>query len=158
MASINSVIEQSSNIKIVPESGCWVWQKSKAGMGYGVISFFKRNYYVHRAMYRIFYGEISRHNVVMHSCDNPSCINPLHLSQGSMKENVEDMWRKGRSVVNTDFFDGPNNPKLKFTEEQINSIRKDKAAGVTINKICKKYGVSKSYLWKICSRKTRSNI
>lgn len=34
--------------------------------------------------------------VVMHSCDNPACCNPRHLSVGSQSENMQDCSYKGR--------------------------------------------------------------
>lgn len=35
-------------------------------------------------------------DVVMHTCDNPPCINPLHLRRGTQAENNADMTAKGR--------------------------------------------------------------
>lgn len=35
--------------------------------------------------------------VVMHSCDNPRCINPKHLSLGTTSDNIKDCVSKGRA-------------------------------------------------------------
>ena len=57
--------------------------------------------------------------VVMHSCDNPSCINPAHLSVGTQGENVNDMHQKGR----TNYLTGDLHPKEKLTKEIVELIR-----------------------------------
>lgn len=39
---------------------------------------------------------------VLHSCDNPPCMNPSHLRVGSQAENLKDMWAKGRGKLHTE--------------------------------------------------------
>lgn len=84
------------NSKLV-ESGCREWQRQVNEKGYGKVT--RKTYgevKAHRAAYRVFKGEIPEGYVVMHSCDNPRCINPEHLSVGTLKDNTQDMMRKGR--------------------------------------------------------------
>lgn len=51
---------------------------------------------VHRHVYTEMYGEIPKGKVIMHSCDNPKCINPEHLILGTQGENIRDCVTKGR--------------------------------------------------------------
>ncbi|MGJ3630231.1 HNH endonuclease signature motif containing protein [Sphingomonas sp. MMS24-JH45] len=50
----------------------------------------------HRVSWEISHGSVPDDMIVMHKCDNPSCSNPEHLMLGTMKDNTQDMLRKGR--------------------------------------------------------------
>lgn len=35
---------------------------------------------------------------MLHSCDNPSCVRPDHLFEGTQQDNMDDKVRKGRTA------------------------------------------------------------
>jgi len=83
------IINQTTN--------CWEWQGGKNNLGYGMIRDGKHMRTAHRVSYEEHTQTlIPATLVVMHSCDNPCCINPAHLSLGTRKQNTIDMLNKGR--------------------------------------------------------------
>lgn len=77
---------------------CWEWQGQRAK--YGLV---RRpeggSTGAHRVSYEVHHGPIPPGLVIMHSCDNPLCVNPAHLRAGTYKENTADMDAKGRRVI-----------------------------------------------------------
>lgn len=80
----------------VASNGCWNWTGKQNQHGYGVITVDGRETRAHRAMYFMLNPTTDATLVVMHTCDNPRCINPDHLKLGTQKENMMDMHNKGR--------------------------------------------------------------
>lgn len=77
-------------------SGCHLWVGCLKSSGYGDFKLKGKTVRAHRASYIIYKGEIPVGMSILHSCDNPRCVNPDHLSMGSHKENMEDKVKKGR--------------------------------------------------------------
>jgi len=76
---------------------CWHWNARLSPKGYGCFSWGKKTWFAHRASLLIYRGEtVPEGMVTLHSCDNPSCVNPKHLSIGTNKENQIDSWSKNR--------------------------------------------------------------
>ena len=118
------------------ESGCWEWIGAKDKDGYGQFTANDRNNRAHRYSYQLHKGEIPTGVRVLHTCDNPPCINPEHLVLGSDLDNVMDAIEKGRLKVK-----GEDNPAAKLTEEQVVEIRKLAGTGLTQRAIGKRFGV-----------------
>ena len=91
-------MKRMKNIEI-NETGCWLWVgKRKESRGwYGIINVHKIPIYAHRVAWILFNGPIPARHEVMHTCDNPPCVNPAHLKLGTHFDNMKDMQTKGRS-------------------------------------------------------------
>lgn len=87
----------SSKSVLNAETRCLEYTGNIDQYGYGRIKIRDRNFGAHRVAYVIYVGDIPEGHQIMHSCDNPCCINPCHLTIGTPKENVMDSIRKGRS-------------------------------------------------------------
>lgn len=88
------------NIKFSKKE-CVLWDRSPDNRGYGIfqIRFNKKKYsnVAHRVSYQLYYNkELSEDIVLRHTCDNPMCINPLHLKEGTHADNVADRVKRGR--------------------------------------------------------------
>jgi hypothetical protein len=86
-----------------PITGCWNWTRAKTASGYGQLSDWnyetktQKVLYTHRLSYEYHSGlKIPKGMDVMHSCDNPACMNPKHLSVGTRLDNVKDCRVKRR--------------------------------------------------------------
>lgn len=76
------------------ENECWNWTKARNEKGYGSIGIGSRHFLAHRVSYFLEYRE--EKGLVLHKCNNSSCINPKHLYLGTHKENVADCVKSGR--------------------------------------------------------------
>jgi len=81
----------------ITDSGCWVHINKPFKNKYIYLTHgHSDKYLAHRLSYIIHKGSIPERMTILHSCDNPPCINPDHLSIGTQKENLADMTSKGR--------------------------------------------------------------
>ena len=67
---------------------CWPWHGTRDRYGYGRIVCLNSIQKAHRVSYEMANGPIQDGLLVMHSCDNPNCVNPAHLSVGTQKQNT----------------------------------------------------------------------
>jgi hypothetical protein len=85
-----------AKVKLGAVFECWEWLASRDRNGYGKFSLNKKDIKAHRFAYLLYYDVLPTTSVIMHRCDNPACVNPFHLLQGTVKANNQDCFRKGR--------------------------------------------------------------
>lgn len=85
----------------VAKNGCWEYTGGKDQYGYGRFKIAGRQLGAHKVSYVLHNSDVPKGLVVMHTCDNPGCINPNHLRLGTVKDNVHDCIQKGRFPFNS---------------------------------------------------------
>lgn len=128
-------------------TGCWNWNAGY-GRGYGLFYMEGKHQGAHRASYKLYKGPIANGLSVLHSCDNPNCVNPDHLFLGTHDDNMKDKVKKSRQPK------GANVTGHKLLESQILEIRaKYCPYKYTIKKLAQEYGISRSNIHRIISYK-----
>ena len=142
-----------------PNSGCWLWASGVRGNpARPVIRNKGKSITAYRVSYELFKGPIPFGLLICHSCDTPLCVNPDHLFPGTIQDNFDDCWKKGRTAVQKK----PSYmkrlaelstaaPKKQYQSrkrsiiphEDVPRLLKEIEAGVTFQNIADRYGVSK---------------
>jgi hypothetical protein len=131
MGRYNTIEDFWTKVNKTTSTGCWEWTAGKVKDGYGSFKMNKQWRQTHRWV-MMFEGHDIKDKVVMHKCDNPSCVNPDHLTLGTQADNVQDMHAKGRYVK----------PLSKLSDLDIIDIR---TSNLSLSKISKKYNISIPY-------------
>lgn len=82
--------------KTIEHNECLLWQAYKMPSGYGLFKLNGKTTLAHRAAWIILNGPIKNNLMVLHHCDNPSCVKIDHLFLGTAKDNMIDKIKKGR--------------------------------------------------------------
>lgn len=139
---------------------CWLWTGSEKKLsGYGQIGIGGRGgkqALAHRLSYEMHKGPIPDGLVVMHSCDNPRCVNPSHLSVGTHSENTMDSVRKGRWKSIPPMHCGESQHSSKLTVEDVRLIRDN--PDIPTKELALRFGTNPTSIQKVRSRKTWKHI
>lgn len=109
---------------------------------------------MHRIAYFLHNKKDPKELLVCHSCDNRKCCNPKHLWLGTLSDDMRDMILKGRDNKAK----GSKHYLTKLTEAQVRQIRKQYIKGVSQTVLGKQYGVGRTNIHYIVSRKTWKHI
>lgn len=129
----------------------WVGTRRK---GYGYVEVKRRKLSLHRLIWGLYYREsLISGLVIMHSCDRPECVNPLHLSQGTVKDNTLDAFAKRRRRQ-----DGVFNTRAKLNDNLVREIRLKHTEGVLNSVLAKQFKVSPRAIRDVINRKRWAHV
>lgn len=138
---------------------CWPWMAGLFRDGYGQFRLppslgnFKLK--AHRKAYELTKGEIPAGLVVMHSCDNPPCCNPAHLSVGTVGDNTRDASAKGRLAAQRPGYRSTST----LTAENVAEMRALHAAGGwRFTPLGQRFGVSREVARMVVRRRTWKDV
>lgn len=126
---------------MVCDGGCHIFTGGKDSSGYGRIKVGKAQLGAHKVAYLIYVGDYDQVRMeLMHSCDNPACVNVEHLSPAPHRQNMLDAIQKGRHKYRQNF---------NLSPELIKSPRQEAiATGATTyhGSKCEKHGTTERHV------------
>lgn len=145
-----------SRVKISDFFSCWEWQAATNSAGYGHVGRSGRHILCHRLAWEFAYGPIRNGLCVLHKCDNPPCVNPNHLFQGTIRDNSLDMVKKGRARWNSAV--GEQCAVARLSQSQVLLIRSLKSEGKSAVELGVAFGVTRGHIHKIVSGESWNHI
>lgn len=139
--------------KIRKTDSCWEWSGAPSPDGYGHFWDGESVKPAHRVSYRQYIGPLVPGLVICHRCDNPKCVNPEHLFQGTHADNVADREAKGRGWIKK----GKLHHRLmaKLSEAEVINIFKSKQPS---RLLMLQYNISQVQIDRIKTKKRWSHI
>ena len=121
---------------------CWEWIGRTDPAGYAVLGISRKGtgftvMRVSQIVY-IIHNKKVQENLICHKCDNPLCINPNHLWDGTYQENYDDMVSKNREASSQKLAEAKG---TKISSEEVIRIYKDPRPA---RQIARDYEVSRS--------------
>jgi hypothetical protein len=98
-------------------------------------------------------GIVLRENqCALHRCDNPPCVNFIHLYAGTHKENTQDMIAKGRMKIGVRHRGADHHGAKLHTH--IDEIRERLRGGESQSSIARHFDVASNAIWMIANGQT----
>lgn len=133
------LIDRLPAFEIDPDTGCWETSRSRQ-----LVMINGNRQPAYRMAYELYNDSIDPDLLVCHACDNPHCINPHHLWQGTNLQNMQDKVAKGRGSK------GETHGGSKLKASEVKLIRGLYAeGGISYAELGKQFHVGKAQVARI---------
>jgi hypothetical protein len=140
-------------VATAPDSrGCLVWLGGTTKTGYGKFGIDYRTVESHRVAWELENGPIPAGSCILHSCDNPRCVNVLHLRLGSHAENMAEAKSRRRHPR------GEGHHATSLTDGDVKSILARRSEGLSQQEIGNMHGVSQTTVGRIVRGESWSHV
>ena len=129
---------------------CWRWKGFLPSNGYGRLRVGKRHKMATAVSWYIEHGAWPT-LYMCHKCDNPLCVNPNHLFEGTPLDNAQDKVLKGRAPR------GSNSSSAKTDENTVLNLKKDLYT-LTPRQVADKYNINYWSVIKIKNNKQWKHV
>jgi hypothetical protein len=129
---------------------CWLWVGAKDFRGRGFMNINKRMKFATHISWLLAYGRYPS-LCVLHYCDNPACIRPAHLHEGTQQDNMAERGTRGRTAH------GEQHGRTSLTAKQVREIR-TLVLSKTQQAVADQFGIGQRTVCDIVSRKNWAHI
>lgn len=137
--------------KTTSKNDCWLWTGCTDFGGYGKISYkLKSRKATHIVLFLI--NGVFPALDVLHSCDNPICVNPAHLHEGTHAENMKE------GVARNRFPQGEKRNFAKLKNPQVLEIKNRIDMGEKLSTLAVEFQVSYTTIMRIGNGSTWKSV
>ena len=170
-AQVRNAIARFHRKTVKGEDGgaCWIFTGFIDKHGYGLCrpGYGKLHVRAHRFAWMLVNGPIPEGMCVLHKCDVRACVNPIHLELGTNRANVDDMLKKGRQRKGENhpakldpsrMARGERHGQSKMTAVKVIELRRLLAAGLSLPKAAKRFGICEKTVMDIRARRIWKHV
>jgi hypothetical protein len=139
-------------VRIGGPDECWPWQAGKDARGYGAVRANGVKKVATHVAFLLTYGRWPAPGLfLLHSCDNPPCVNPAHLREGDRAANIRDAIERGQMWWHR----GSAHRRAVLTEELVMEMRRRFQSGEKPSAIALTLGKKLGTVERICYQPER---